>query len=649
LRAVRESIPGSLEVVIDTALRQMKSGELQTLQIEFTISQSHGLGSSRPIMLLSTSALLVCCTQQAIAMGEPIENYLAMALGAIACFYQIARDALPRTPVRTLGDGARPFVVECAISLQVAAHNMELLVSNQHFMIVKTSADSAYIVMTRPPDDGHQAAASTETTKDLARLHSAVGVQENEFEPIPLVIITDPGKDNDDELALIMARTMCDMDLFDLRAVIANLRPSDARAKLARGTLDCLGMSDVPVAAGTDGKSQTHTDTFSSTIVGTGYDYCVNAVEPDSELLLEQVFEDAEPGSLVLLLISSLTDTADFIREHETLFAEKTARVAIMGGISADRNGLTEFMQIDPTAQNFTFDLESARYVFERCQELGVSMTVLSRAAAYAASVPAFIYDELATLGHPVALRLRESQLIAIASLWGRARLPAGDKGRLGLPARCDRAWFSQTFCGGTSLEFDDDRSIWPYVSTLNMYDVLALLAAHPATLEAFYEVEVRTVKGVDHVIIGPSNEQPGVPDPHKLRSFVMNALRYALAESREDAQQFQIVNKTVVVPSQKEDRRASVGERGKRVRKTSVDTSPSCSGVARRQSLKSSDSIPIPKPQGHSISAVGLPSPLRPPVVSSPLSEGSTSPAVSQSPRNRRHRVRRSHDLSDA
>ena len=87
--------------------------------------------------------------------------------------------------------------------------------------------------------------------------------------------------------------------------------------------------------------------------------------------------------------------------------------------------------------------------------------------------------------------------------------------------------------------------------------------------LQAFYEVEVRTVKGVDHVIIGPSNEQPGVPDPHKLRSFVMNALRYALAESREDAQQFQIVNKTVVVPSQKEDRRASVGERGKRVRKT--------------------------------------------------------------------------------
>ena len=54
-------------------------------------------------------------------------------------------------------------------------------------------------------------------------------------------------------------------------------------------------------------------------------------------------------------------------------------------------------------------------------------MTILTRAAAYAASVPAFIYDELATLGHPVALRLRESQLKSISDLWRRVRLPEND------------------------------------------------------------------------------------------------------------------------------------------------------------------------------------------------------------------------------
>ena len=111
--------------------------------------------------------------------------------------------------------------------------------------------------------------------------------------------------------------------------------------------------------------------------------------------------------------------------------------------------------------------------------------------------------------------------------------LPAGDKGRLGLPARCDRAWFSQTFCGGANLDVvSEGQSVWPYVTSLIMYDAFALLAAHPTTLQAFFEVDIRTVAGVEHIVVGPSDEKPGVRDPHKLRSFLMNALRYALAES---------------------------------------------------------------------------------------------------------------------
>lgn len=78
--------------------------------------------------------------------------------------------------------------------------------------------------------------------------------------------------------------------------------------------------------------------------------------------------------------------------------------------------------------QNFKFDIDSANFVFEHCQKFGVSLVVLTRSAAYAASVPAFIYDELAALGHPVALRLRESQLKAITSLWHRTGLPHDDK-----------------------------------------------------------------------------------------------------------------------------------------------------------------------------------------------------------------------------
>lgn len=187
--------------------------------------------------------------------------------------------------------------------------------------------------------------------------------------------------------------------------------------------------------------------------------------------------------------------------------------------------------------QNFKFDIDAANFVFERCQSLGVSLIVLTRSAAYATSVPAFIYDELGALGHPIAIRLRESQLKAISALWRRVTLPIGHKDRDELPARCDRAWFSQTFCSGANLDaVAGEQSVWPYITSLVMYDPITLLAAHPMTLQAFFEVDIHTVGGVQHIIVGPSDEKPGVRDPHKVRSFVINALVYGLASSMRNS-----------------------------------------------------------------------------------------------------------------
>ena len=79
--------------------------------------------------------------------------------------------------------------------------------------------------------------------------------------------------------------------------------------------------------------------------------------------------------------------------------------------------------------------------MFETCQKLGVQLVILSRTAAYSAPVPAFIYDELASIEHPIALRLRATQVGAIEALWARAALPSGHADRRGLPDRCDRKW----------------------------------------------------------------------------------------------------------------------------------------------------------------------------------------------------------------
>ena len=100
---------------------------------------------------------------------------------------------------------------------------------------------------------------------------------------------------------------------------------------------------------------------------------------------------------------------------------------------------------------------------------------------------------------------------------------------RRGLPG--DRAWFARAFCGGADLSsVGEEQHIWPYVCEFTFLDPLALLACHPATLEAFYEVTVKMTGGVEHMVIGA--ERSGVRDCAKLRSFILDGCRHALAAS---------------------------------------------------------------------------------------------------------------------
>lgn len=80
-----------------------------------------------------------------------------------------------------------------------------------------------------------------------------------------------------------------------------------------------------------------------------------------------------------------------------------------MGGVD-ERSlfGINEhFLQPDYAAVNLKSDPIASAYVFQRCQELSVGLVVITRPAAEVVSVPSFFYDELAALGHPLALYLR--------------------------------------------------------------------------------------------------------------------------------------------------------------------------------------------------------------------------------------------------
>ena len=167
------------------------------------------------------------------------------------------------------------------------------------------------------------------------------------------------------------------------------------------------------MAVGSEANRSGIEDNFTASVSATGFDYLVREVEEAEDgdscfdntegkgglNLMLRTYLAAEDHSLTLLIIAAMTDAALFIEQQPTLFAAKTRSVAIIGGVDpASLDASAQMMMPDQSAANHMGDQPAAATVFRRCQELGVRLVVLTRTAAYGASVPAFIYDELATV-----------------------------------------------------------------------------------------------------------------------------------------------------------------------------------------------------------------------------------------------------------
>merc|ERR1712127_878182 len=129
-----------------------------------------------------------------------------------------------------------------------------------------------------------------------------------------------------------MSSHLQSLGFISLRGVIANLHPSFARARLARGTLNVLGLHDVPVGIGTDGgdTSGTHSsEQFESTaslyIIKEEDEVAMKGLEI-GQLLLQRLYEatpdvDGIEGGLTIVITSSLKDISNFVGKNPALFA----------------------------------------------------------------------------------------------------------------------------------------------------------------------------------------------------------------------------------------------------------------------------------------------------------------------------------------
>ena len=128
----------------------------------------------------------------------------------------------------------------------------------------------------------------------------------------PCVMICDPGRSTDSELALATLRVLRDLGHIEPKAIIANMWPQEDRSQLLRKRLDAFGLHDVPVGVGTSGGAIKTDAKVEEKLRALGEDPAfagksdrASEIVPGGQLL-QTTWDSAAPASLVLLLTSSL-------------------------------------------------------------------------------------------------------------------------------------------------------------------------------------------------------------------------------------------------------------------------------------------------------------------------------------------------------
>jgi tetratricopeptide (TPR) repeat protein len=374
-------------------------------------------------------------------------------------------------------------------------------------------------------------------------------------ETTTVVVISDPGRDSDDEVAMCVlaslsrkknpritvAAPICPS--ISVVAAVATLEPAKDRARLMRGSFDVLGLGTTPVGIGSDGGVPTAID-----LVPHDVKYMTPAAIPfdDGQTVLHKTYEKAAPKSITVLVIASMKDLALFMRNHEGLFVAKTKSVAIMGGVMTDKSGQIKPHQegeiqylVPDTAYNNYCDMDAAHLVYRKCQELNVQLVICTRHVAYGCPVNKYMFDMMAETGHVVARQVMKSQKSHIQALWKKVNLAPGHPRREKLPDRCNREWFMERFLDGRGEDLHGTDPIWGLVENLSMYDPLTAVACVPSLREKYFVPCPWKIGNTEHLVIGLSGEQNGIKDQLMLEedliSMVLHGLESSLNVSTKD------------------------------------------------------------------------------------------------------------------
>ncbi len=343
--------------------------------------------------------------------------------------------------------------------------------------------------------------------------------------PTQVILFSDPNKDPDDLATYVVASGLAKLghaQVLSIVTTLGSLETRRLRARFAKGALSALGLDSISVAVGSEyPRNAVQEREHNEFLLGAGFLASPEQVETDALQTLVSQLRRAPNSSVTLTIIAGMTDATQLLETHPRLVQEKVCRVVIMGGIESQ---LSQGLVVpDQQSYNSLTDYPAAQAFYQRVQELGIELTIVTKEAAYAASITPKFYEQLAASGHPVTNYLAYCQYQALEGLW---QALGGTGAQSLIPGR-DLPWFIDTFTdleAGThlieKLVLDGFSEVWQQVTKLYLYDPIAYLASTSIAPSLFRSQEI--TPGVQ--LIGAKE----VIDGDRLRSTLFTLAKLA-------------------------------------------------------------------------------------------------------------------------
>jgi hypothetical protein len=381
--------------------------------------------------------------------------------------------------------------------------------------------------------------------------------------PVKIIVFTDIGRDIDDAILLIILAYLHKIKVVEILLVVANVDPTDSRAKEAKSIVEKMGVPDVPVACGTNGTDELiklhnhelleheckehecrghvrNEHEFSKyklehEFKGFGEPHGTILLDGETAIVerLEALEKEKEHCSMIV--IASLRDLEGLIKKHGSLVQNTVSSFFFQGGWEADQEHIKTLVP-DMKAVNNKYDRDATTYVYNWIREGNIPTYTATRSSAIEASISSDTFREAADIGNPVARYIYDAFVSQERKFFDDSADP-----NKRFMEHMDIGWYANRHPRWRKARGDalpkTFEEIEPFLGMV-LYDVVAGLICplqERNFVDQIYQPHQQKIlidrKKVDHYIIGRQVEKKVLPDvnPELLSNVIIQLLQEGL------------------------------------------------------------------------------------------------------------------------